>query len=62
MLMLPEGDPQRRRHAHTGCVMAARKRGQLPTRAEWLATQPRPPSLWRRALARITGGSESPRD
>jgi hypothetical protein len=38
----PEGDSTRRRHAHTACVMAARKAGRLPTRAEWLATQPKP--------------------
>jgi hypothetical protein len=53
MLIVPEGDPARRRHAHTKCVIAARERGRLPTRAEWLRTQPRPPSLWRRAIDRI---------
>jgi len=53
MLVLPEGDPAGRRHAHTECVMAARRRGELPTRAEWLATQPRSPSLWQRAIARL---------
>jgi hypothetical protein len=57
MLMLPEGDPGRRRHAHAECVLAARRRGQLPTRAEWLATQPRSPSLWQRTLARLRRGS-----
>jgi hypothetical protein len=57
MLMLPEGDPQGRRHAHTECVLAARKRGALPTRAEWLKTQPRPPSLWARAFERLRRGS-----
>lgn len=49
MLIVPEGDPQRRRHAHTECVLAARRAGRLPTRDEWLETQPRPPSLARRA-------------
>jgi hypothetical protein len=48
MLMAPEGDSSRRRHAHTACVLAARRAGRLPTRDEWLRTQPRPPSLWRR--------------
>jgi hypothetical protein len=48
MLIVPEGDSSRRRHAHTGCVLAARKAGGLPTREEWLKTQPRPPSIWRR--------------
>ncbi|PZS12374.1 MAG: hypothetical protein DLM64_05085 [Solirubrobacterales bacterium] len=51
MLIVPEGDPSRRRHAHTACVVAARRAGRLPTRAEWLRTQPRPPSRWRRAIA-----------
>ena len=58
MLMIPEGDHQRRRHAHTECVLAARKRGRLPTREEWLKTQPRPPSVWRRAIERLRGGTE----
>jgi hypothetical protein len=53
MLMLPEGDPQRRRHAHTGCVMAARKRGQLPTRAEWLAASARSDHGRQRIAARL---------
>ena len=51
MLIVPEGDSGRRRHAHTECVLAARRAGQLPTRDEWLKTQPRPPSLPRRAAA-----------
>jgi hypothetical protein len=53
MLMAPEGDAGRRRHAHAKCVMAARARGQLPTREEWLATQPRPPGLLRRIVMRL---------
>jgi hypothetical protein len=52
MLIAPEGDTRRRRHAHTGCVLRARTRGELLLREEWLATQPRPPSLWRRLLGR----------
>lgn len=48
MLILPEGDPSARRHAHTACVLAARKGGRLPTRDEWLRTQPRPPSVLQR--------------
>jgi len=53
MLIAPEGDTRRRRHAHAGCVLAARKRGQLPLRDEWQRTQPRPLSLWRRLLRRM---------
>jgi hypothetical protein len=48
MLLLPEGDGSRRRHAHTACVLRARAAGRLPLREDWLATQPRPPSLWQR--------------
>ena len=50
MLLFPEGDTSRRRHAHTDCVIAARRAGKLPTRDEWLETQPRGPSLLRRAF------------
>jgi hypothetical protein len=35
MLLLPEGDASGRRHAHTKCVMKARKEGRLPTREEF---------------------------
>jgi hypothetical protein len=35
MLLLPEGDGSRRRHAHTRCVMKARGEGRLPTREEF---------------------------
>jgi len=38
MLVLPEGDAGRRRHAHTECAVAARKAGRLPSRKEWLAS------------------------
>jgi hypothetical protein len=52
MLISPEGDARRRRHAHTACVLAARSRGQLPLREEWLRDQPRRPPLWRRLIRR----------
>jgi hypothetical protein len=48
LLVLPEGDSGRRRHAHTRCVTAARRAGRLPLREE---VEPRPPGL----LARIAG-------
>ncbi len=35
MLLLPEGDGSRRRHAHTKCVLNARRVGRLPTREEF---------------------------
>ena len=50
-LIAPEGDAERRRHAHTECVLAARKAGTLPTYDDWRATQPRPPGLVARLLA-----------
>ena len=40
MLLLPEGDPSRRRHAHTECVANARRARKLPTREEWRKTRP----------------------
>jgi hypothetical protein len=52
MLIAPEGDTSRRRHAHTQCVLAARAKGKLVLRDEWQRTQPRGPSLWRRLLRR----------
>lgn len=53
MLITPEGDASRRRHAHTTCVMKARRAGRLPTREEWLKTQPHPDGLWERLRARL---------
>jgi hypothetical protein len=41
-LITPEGDASRRRHAHSSCVIEARRRGRLPTQAEWRAAQKRP--------------------
>jgi hypothetical protein len=52
MLIAPEGDSQRRRHAHTDCVVAACIAGRLPSRDEWLAKQPRKPGLLARLLGR----------
>jgi hypothetical protein len=49
MLVLPEGDTSRRRHAHIGCVMKARREGRLPLREE---VAPRRPSLVARLFRR----------
>ena len=49
MLVVPEGDPSRRRHAHTACVAAARKAGRLPLRED---VEPPRPSLLSRLLRR----------
>ena len=56
LLITPEGDSSRRRHAHTACVLQARRQGRLPSRDEWLMGQPRPPSIWRRLAQRLPGG------
>jgi hypothetical protein len=55
VLIAPEGDASRRRHAHTKCVLEARKAGRLPTRDEWAKTQPRRPGVWRRLTDRLRG-------
>ena len=53
LLMYPEGRAAGRRHAHTACVMAARKRGELPTRDEYRAAHNEPrPGLWARLRRR----------
>ena len=49
MLVLPEGDSSRRRHAHASCVMNARRDGGLPLREE---VEPRRPGLLTRLLRR----------
>ncbi len=36
VLIAPEDDRSRRRHAHMACVRKARAAGKLPTRDEWL--------------------------
>ena len=56
MLVLPEGDADRRRHAHTACAIQARERGLLPSRDEWLATL-KAPSVAARTNGR-PGGEE----
>jgi hypothetical protein len=53
VLIAPEGDKTRRRHAHTECVLRARKAGKLPNEEEWRRSQPRPPSLWQRLRKRL---------
>lgn len=49
MLVLPEGDPSRRRHAHSACVIDARRGGRLLLRDE---VEPRRPGLLARLLRR----------
>jgi hypothetical protein len=35
MLVVPEGDLSKRRHAHTDCVVAERRAGRLLDRDDW---------------------------
>jgi hypothetical protein len=52
VLVMPEGDARRRRHAHTACTLDERRAGRLPSRDEWRRTQPARPGLVRRLLRR----------
>jgi hypothetical protein len=52
MLVVPEGDASRRRHAHTECVARARKAGRLPSRAEWKKASRAEKPSWRSRLGR----------
>jgi hypothetical protein len=53
VLLTPEGDSARRRHAHSECVARARRSGGLPTREEYererrrVAGEPEPRRWWR---------------
>jgi hypothetical protein len=49
LLVLPEGDASRRRHAHAECVANARRDGRLPLRED---AEPRRPGLIARLLGR----------
>lgn len=55
VLIWPEGDKSRRRHAHTECVLTARKAGKLRSEEEWRGTQPRAPSAWSRLRKKLFG-------
>ncbi|MGZ6696471.1 MAG: hypothetical protein ACXVFL_12620 [Solirubrobacteraceae bacterium] len=50
MLVTPEGDPERRRHAHAACVTRAREAGRLPLREE---VEPPRPGPWARLRASL---------
>jgi hypothetical protein len=49
VLVLPEGDGARRRHAHAECAAAARRAGRLPSRDE---VEPRGPGVLARLVNR----------
>jgi hypothetical protein len=50
MLVLPENDSSRRRHAHSACVMQARRAGRLPLRED---VEPRRPGVLARLISRF---------
>ncbi len=52
VLVLPEGQAGRRRHAHTNCVMRARRAGRLPLREE---VEPRREGWVARLRRRVRG-------
>jgi hypothetical protein len=52
VLVMPEGDASRRRHAHTACALGERRAGRLPDRDEWRRSQPREPGRLARLLRR----------
>jgi hypothetical protein len=52
VVLAPEGDVSKRRHAHADCVRVQRAGGNLPTRDEWRAAQPPRAGLLRRLLRR----------
>jgi hypothetical protein len=52
VLIAPEGDTARRRHAHTDCVLVARRAGDLSTLDEFRKTQPPAPGLLSRLRRR----------
>jgi len=55
VLIAPEGDMSRRRHAHTRCAAEAHSAGRLPTRDEW-RRESGEPGLLARLKARLRGG------
>jgi hypothetical protein len=50
MLLYPDGDARRRRHAHTECVLRARAAGRLPLKEDRDAQSPVAGAWWRRLL------------
>lgn len=49
LLVMPDGDASRRRHAHSDCVLRARRAGRLPLREE---VEAQPPGLLARLFRR----------
>jgi hypothetical protein len=59
VLIAPEDDRSKRRHAHWECVKKARAEGKLPTQSEWREAERGPrPSLGQR-MRGLFGGKKS---
>jgi hypothetical protein len=52
VLIAPEGDTSRRRHAHAECVAAALRDGRMTSYDDWRRAQPRRPGVFGRLLGR----------
>jgi hypothetical protein len=52
LLIAPQGDTNRRRHAHTECVVKAREEGRLRTYEDWREEQPHRGGFLARLLGR----------
>ena len=57
VLIAPEDDRSKRRHAHMECVRKARAAGRLPTRDEWLAAGRGPRPSFGERLRGLFGGN-----
>jgi hypothetical protein len=56
VLIAPEDDRSKRRHAHWECVRKARAEGKLPTQGEWLeATRGPRPTMGERMRGLLRG-------
>jgi hypothetical protein len=56
VLIAPEDDRSKRRHAHMECVRRARAAGKLPTKGEWLEQERGPKrSIGERLRGLLTG-------
>jgi hypothetical protein len=56
VLIAPEDDRSKRRHAHMECVRKARQAGNLPTRDEWLEAERGPRPSFGERLRRLLSG------
>jgi hypothetical protein len=59
VLIAPEDDRSKRRHAHMECVRKARAAGNLPTRDEWLAAERGPRPSFGARMRRLFGGKKA---